>query len=204
MKRVGTLSTVSEECHDPFEKETFAHFVTTLPNGNPHSTSVWTDYDADDDRLLINTERERRKARNAAENPTVAVSMTGLDDPYRFLSVIGEVEEITTEGAREHIDELVLRYLGEEEYPHRSRAGASSSGSARMRCPAADSPSPPIRPAVDGQDDYGTTSPSTEDGREPSPPSPARSPTSMARGQGISVVSGPLRFPSIRATDPPE
>lgn len=43
--------------------------------------------------------------------------MTDPDDPYRFLSVTGEVDAVTTEGAREHIDELAMRYMGEEAYP---------------------------------------------------------------------------------------
>lgn len=56
--------------------------------------------------MLINTERGRRKERNAAD-PTVAVSIIDPDSPYRFLSVTGEVAEITAEGAGEHIDALV-------------------------------------------------------------------------------------------------
>ena len=103
--------------HDLFEKPTIAHVVTMLPNDTPHSTPVWVDYDADDDRLLVNTERHRRKAKNVDRGPTVSVSMTDPDDPYRFLSVTGEVDAVTTEGAREHIDELAGRYMGEAEYP---------------------------------------------------------------------------------------
>jgi len=112
------MSTIPAEFHDLFEKPSIAHVVTMLPDGQPHSTPVWIDYDADADRLLVNTERERRKTRNAAEDPRIAVSVTDPDNPYRFLSVTGEVEEITTEGAREHIDELTRRYMGEEEYPN--------------------------------------------------------------------------------------
>jgi PPOX class probable F420-dependent enzyme len=109
---------VPEAYHDLFEKPTVAHLVTMLPDGRPHSTPIWIDYDAGTDRLLVNTERERRKARNVSRDPTVAVSMTDPDDPYRFLSVTGEVESVTTDGAREHIDELAGRYLGESEYPN--------------------------------------------------------------------------------------
>jgi PPOX class probable F420-dependent enzyme len=112
------MPTVPAAFHDLFEKPSIAHVVTMLPDGQPHSTPVWIDYDAGADRLLVNTERERRKTRNAAEDPRVAVSVTDPDDPYRFLSVTGEVEEITTEGARDHIDELTRRYIGEEEYPN--------------------------------------------------------------------------------------
>ncbi|WP_159901625.1 pyridoxamine 5'-phosphate oxidase family protein [Salinirussus salinus] len=108
---------IPETFHDLFEKPTIAHVVTMLPDGRPHNTPVWVDYDADDDRLLVNTERHRRKAKNVAEDPRVAASMVDPDNPYRYLSVTGEVEETTTEGAREHIDELAQRYM-DQEYPN--------------------------------------------------------------------------------------
>ncbi len=112
------MPAIPEAFHDLFDKPTFAHLVTMLPDGRPHSTPVWIDYDEDADRLLVNTERGRQKAQNVDRNPTVAVSMTDPENPYRFLSVTGEVEDVTTEGAREHIDELAGRYMGENEYPN--------------------------------------------------------------------------------------
>jgi len=108
------MAPIPKEFHDLFEKKTFAHVATLTEEGLPHVTAVWIDYDEDDDRLLINTERGRRKARNVANNPSVGVSMIDPDNPYRNLSVIGEVEEITTEGAREHIDKLAHRYTGDD------------------------------------------------------------------------------------------
>jgi PPOX class probable F420-dependent enzyme len=111
------MPSIPEDYHDLFEKRTFAHVGTMTPDGFPHITPVWIDYDPADDRLLVNTERGRQKERNVRENPAVGVSMTDPDDPYRYLSVIGEVEEVTTEGAREHIDELTQRYMGQSEYP---------------------------------------------------------------------------------------
>ncbi|MFC6718542.1 pyridoxamine 5'-phosphate oxidase family protein [Natrialbaceae archaeon GCM10025810] len=110
------MASIPEQYHDLFEKKTFAHVATLTEEETPHVTPVWIDYEADDDLLLINTERGRRKERNVDRNPAVGVSMTDPDDPYRHLSVIGEVEEVTTEGAREHIDELAERYTGESEY----------------------------------------------------------------------------------------
>lgn len=107
---------VPESFYDLFEKATFAHVVTMLPDGRPHTTPVWVDYDADENRLLVNTERHRRKARNVKKDPTISVSMTDPDDPYRYLSVTGEVVETTTEGAREHADELAYRYI-DDDYP---------------------------------------------------------------------------------------
>lgn len=108
---------IPESYHDLFEKKTFAHVTTLTEDGDPHTTPVWVDYDADADRVLVNTERHRRKARNVEDDPRVSVSMTDPENPYRFLSVTGEVDEVTTEGAREHIDALAKRYMGEDEYP---------------------------------------------------------------------------------------
>ena len=108
------MASIPEKFHDLFEKKTFAHVATLTEEGLPHVTPVWIDYDVEDDRLLINTERGRRKERNLSNNPSVGVSMIDPDNPYRNLSVIGEVEEITTEGAREHIDKLARRYTGDD------------------------------------------------------------------------------------------
>jgi PPOX class probable F420-dependent enzyme len=111
------MSSIPAEFQQLFEKPVFAYFATLTPEGLPHVTPVWVDYDADEDRVLVNTERGRRKERNVRENPKVGMGMTDPDDRYRALSVLGEVDEITEDGAREHIDELSRRYVGEEYQP---------------------------------------------------------------------------------------
>jgi PPOX class probable F420-dependent enzyme len=108
------MPAIHEEYHDLFEKRTFAHFASLLPDGTPHVVPVWVDYDEDADRLLVNSTTERRKTRNVERNPSVAVSMLDPDDPYRYLGVHGEVTEVTTDGAVEHIHELSRRYFGRE------------------------------------------------------------------------------------------
>ena len=109
---------IPESYHDLFERRTFAHFSTVMPDGTPQVTPVWVDHDADRDRLLVNTARGRQKERNVAANPKVGASMLDPEDPYRWLSVRGEVTAVTEEGAVEHIDELARRYMDVEEYPN--------------------------------------------------------------------------------------
>ncbi|SEO91070.1 PPOX class probable F420-dependent enzyme [Halogranum amylolyticum] len=112
------MASIPTDFQDLFEKRTFAHLATLLPDGGPHVAPVWIDYDAASNRLLVNTERGRRKEKNVRKDPRVAVSMIDPDDPYRMLSVRGEVDGVTTEGARDHIDELTKRYMGQKEYPN--------------------------------------------------------------------------------------
>jgi PPOX class probable F420-dependent enzyme len=110
------MAEIPAAVQDLFEKATFAHVTTMFPNGLPHTSPVWIGYADTDDRLLVNTERHRQKCKNVERNPAVSASMLDPENPYRYLSVSGEVEEITTDGAREHIDELSQRYFGEP-YP---------------------------------------------------------------------------------------
>jgi PPOX class probable F420-dependent enzyme len=112
------MESIPEEYHDIFmEKTSFASLATVTPDGFPHVTIVWVDYDPEENLVLVNTERERRKEVNMRRNPKVGVVVPDPDDPYRWVSVYGEVE-LTEEGAREHIDELAGRYFGADEYPN--------------------------------------------------------------------------------------
>jgi PPOX class probable F420-dependent enzyme len=107
---------IPESHRDIFEKESFAHFATVIPDGTPHVTPVWVDHE-DGEYVLINTARGRRKEKNVKANPKVGVSVLDPDDPYRYVSVRGEAE-LTEEGAVEHIDKLAQRYMDVDEYPH--------------------------------------------------------------------------------------
>ncbi|WP_123538984.1 PPOX class F420-dependent oxidoreductase [Halosimplex salinum] len=112
------MTSIPDSHHDLFEQQTFAHFATLTPEGFPHVTPVWVDYDPEADRVLINTARGRQKERNVARNPKVGVSMIDPHDPYRYCSVVGVVTALTEEGAEDHIDELAGRYMGVDEYPN--------------------------------------------------------------------------------------
>lgn len=102
---------------DLFERKTVAHLATVMPDGTPQVTPVWIDRD-EDGYVLVNTARNRQKERNVRQNEKVGVSIPDPEDPYRYLSIRGEVEDVTTDGAVEHIDELTRRYFEREEYPH--------------------------------------------------------------------------------------
>ncbi len=113
------MSSIPDEyCDLLTEKATFTTLTTMLPTGVPHMSLVWIDYDPGADRVLVNTERGRRKEKNVQNDPRAGILAPDPESWWRWLSVAGEVEEVTTEGARDHIDELTRRYLGEKTYPN--------------------------------------------------------------------------------------
>jgi PPOX class probable F420-dependent enzyme len=89
----------------------FAVLTTLRPDGHPAAQVMWVD--ADDDCILINTEKHRRKFRNVQRDPRVTVTLIDAQDPYHYVEVRGVVEEIVDgPAAREHIDRLAQRYFG--------------------------------------------------------------------------------------------
>jgi PPOX class probable F420-dependent enzyme len=110
-------ATIPEKYRDLFSKQAFAHLGTVMPDGSPQVTPVWVDYDGN--HIRVNTAKGRVKDRNMRRNKKVALSITDPENPYRHVSVRGEVEDITEQGADAHIDSLAKKYLGKDKYPFR-------------------------------------------------------------------------------------
>ena len=93
----------------------FVGVLTTLrADGSPHSTVVWVD--VEDGVVSFNTEEGRAKVRHVDDDPRIALLVLDPSDPYKWVSITGTTD-VTTEGAREQIDRLAKKYLGEDEYP---------------------------------------------------------------------------------------
>jgi PPOX class probable F420-dependent enzyme len=110
------MTAIPAAYRDLFERETFAAFATVMPDGTPQVTPVWIDHDGE--HLVVNTARGRQKERNVRANPKVGVMCLDPEDPYRYLSVRGEVVELAEDGAVEHANELARRYMDVEQYPN--------------------------------------------------------------------------------------
>ncbi len=83
---------------------------TTMPDGSPQLTETWVDTDGD--HVLINSVEGFQKIKNIRRDPRVAVAVCDPANPSRYFSVRGEVVDMTTEGAVDHIESLAQRYLG--------------------------------------------------------------------------------------------
>jgi PPOX class probable F420-dependent enzyme len=88
--------------------------TTMLPNGQPQSTPVWCDFDGT--HVLVNSAVGRRKDKNVRLNPKVSVLAIDPTDDRRWMEIRGEVEEITEDGAVDHINKLSKLYRGVDEY----------------------------------------------------------------------------------------
>jgi PPOX class probable F420-dependent enzyme len=100
---------------DLFSKATFAHLATLMPDGTPHVTPVWVDYDGR--HVIVNSAAGRQKDLNMTKRRHVAIEIPDPENPNRYLHVRGPVVEITEEGAEEHLHRLARRYLDRERYP---------------------------------------------------------------------------------------
>jgi PPOX class probable F420-dependent enzyme len=91
-------------------------FIATLmPDGSPQMTETWVDTDGE--HVVVNVVGGMQKARNVARDARVALNVADPDQPARYYGIRGRVVETTTEGGKEHIEELSQRYLGRP-YPN--------------------------------------------------------------------------------------
>jgi PPOX class probable F420-dependent enzyme len=110
-------ATIPDSYKDLLGKKAFAHLATLMSDGTPHVTPVWWDYDGN--HIRINSAKGRVKDKNMRRNKEVALSIIDPENPYRHLTVRGQVDEITENGADAHADSLAKKYLGKDKYPFR-------------------------------------------------------------------------------------
>ena len=84
-------------------------------------TPTWVDFDGE--YVLVNTVRDNRKDKNVRRDSRITLATADPDNPYRYLSVRGEVVERREENARAHLDSLAERYTGQPKYPGPSGQG---------------------------------------------------------------------------------
>jgi PPOX class probable F420-dependent enzyme len=96
---------------------------TRMPDGSAQTQPVWCSLDGND--VLVNTTRQRRKARNLARDPRATVLAVDPDDSSRWIEIRGDVS-LSGDGAQDHLDRLTQAYTAHEHYyggiyPHEQR-----------------------------------------------------------------------------------
>ncbi len=108
------VNTIPDSHRDLFSLPVHGVLSTLMPDGQPQSSLVWTDYDGE--YVLVNTTLERQKGRNMSANPRVTLLVIDPRSSSRWIEVRGCVVEITTAGAEAHADRLTQRYTGKQHF----------------------------------------------------------------------------------------
>jgi PPOX class probable F420-dependent enzyme len=96
------------------ETRAYAFLATIMKDNTPQVTPVW--FNTEGEYILINSAQGRVKDKNMRARPHVALAIQDPGDPYRYLQIKGEVISYTTEGGREHINALSMKYRGNPKY----------------------------------------------------------------------------------------
>lgn len=119
------LMNIPESHLDLIQDDTpaYAYLATIMEDGTPQVTPVW--FNTDGEFILINSAKGRVKDKNMRSRPWVALVIHDPRDPYRYIQLRGRITEISEEGARQHIDDLALKYTGKSGFtikdPHQVR-----------------------------------------------------------------------------------
>ncbi len=105
---------IPESFRDLIHGPRVAALTTILPDGTPHTTVVWCEFDGT--HVLVNTMKGFQKEKNMRRNPKVTLLCYDPRQPLRSLEVRGTVVEMTEEGAMEQLDDLSELYTGRRPY----------------------------------------------------------------------------------------
>jgi PPOX class probable F420-dependent enzyme len=117
------MAKLTEKQAQLFLDKNFGAVATIRPDGTPHVTPVWVDYDGE--HILFNTATGRAKWHHMQRDPRVTIEVYAQEDPYEYVTVTGTVELEESEEANRHIDKLSEKYTGNPKFqgfrPHERR-----------------------------------------------------------------------------------
>ncbi|MFC5833420.1 PPOX class F420-dependent oxidoreductase [Nonomuraea insulae] len=106
--------TLTEDVLDLLRGPSVCYLATTMADGSPQVTQTWVDTDGR--HVLINSVQTHLKTRNIERDPRVALAVSSPEDPSRYVQMRGQVIDITTKDAVDHIEKLSHKYTGKP-YP---------------------------------------------------------------------------------------
>jgi PPOX class probable F420-dependent enzyme len=115
---IGEFVQLSSEVVELLQSRAFAYIATVLADGSPHVTETWID--SDGQYVLLNTVLGYQKQRNLERDPRIALVVSSPEDQARHVAMRGRVVSMSTDGARDHIEQLSQQYFGTP-YPMHER-----------------------------------------------------------------------------------
>jgi PPOX class probable F420-dependent enzyme len=99
---------VPESYRDILESKALGHLATIGPDGRPQVNPVW--YLSDGQHVFLSVKPETVKYRNLRANPAVAMSVTDLERPDRYVEVRGEVVAFDLYETLAWVNQLARKY----------------------------------------------------------------------------------------------
>ena len=87
-----------------------AVIATIRPDGSPHTTATWFEWD--DGEVLVNMDTSRTRLQFMRRDPRVALTVLEGGNWYRHVSLLGRVVRIDHDADLADIDRLATRYTG--------------------------------------------------------------------------------------------
>jgi PPOX class probable F420-dependent enzyme len=110
------MDTLTDKQAALFTGRNWGVIATIREDGSPQATPVWIDYDGES--VLVNSARGRTKVTNIERDPRATVTVLPAENQQSGYVMVSGPATIVDEGAREHIDMLAKKYLGEDKYPY--------------------------------------------------------------------------------------
>jgi PPOX class probable F420-dependent enzyme len=107
---------IPEKFHDLFSRPILCGLTTVNKDGQPHSVPVWCDFDGE--HIRVNMPAATKKARNLKLNHKLSLLLIDPQSGRHWIEIQGHVDEVIDEahGAREHINKLSEKYMGNPVY----------------------------------------------------------------------------------------
>ncbi|HKN99699.1 MAG TPA: PPOX class F420-dependent oxidoreductase [Pseudonocardiaceae bacterium] len=102
------MAVIPDDLIDLLDRPLYGHLATVRPDNTAQVNPMW--YAWDGEFLKFTTTSRRQKHRNTEQNPSVAMSVTDPDKPYRYLEVRGTVERVEPDPEGAFFVELARRY----------------------------------------------------------------------------------------------
>ena len=102
--------TLTDDIKDFLQQRRFAVLATINVDGTAQQSVMW--YQLQGDRVMMNTEINRVKAKNLQRDPRISIC---IEDEYRYVTLKGRVElDYDRERTQADINTLAARYEDEE------------------------------------------------------------------------------------------
>jgi PPOX class probable F420-dependent enzyme len=112
------MAKLNEKQAKLFTDRNWGVIATVREDGSPQATPVWIDYDGES--VLVNSAHGRTKVKNIERDPRATVTVMPAENQQSGYVMVSGPAELVDEGAREHIDKLAKKYLGQDTYPWRN------------------------------------------------------------------------------------